>query len=111
MQIHGADFSEYKDKADRDNTLLHLAAKNDNKDMIDFLKQKDVLDFDIQNANGETALHLVCGKQANPEIAKYLVMSGASTAIKNALGDTPITLARRCGHQDLAMMLSTSEAS
>ena len=38
-------------------------------------------------------------------------MSGASTAIKNALGDTPVTLAKRCGNQELAMLLSTSEQS
>lgn len=61
MQIHGADFNSYKDVNDKDNSLLHIAAKMDNKELIDFLKSKDVLDFDIQNSNGETALHLVCG--------------------------------------------------
>ena len=47
MQTHGTNFSEFKDKEDKDNTLLHVAAKMENKDLIDFLKQKDVLDFDL----------------------------------------------------------------
>ena len=97
MQQHGADFNMYRNASDKDNSLLHLAAKTDNRELIDFLKQSNV-DFDSQNANGETALHLISGQQSNPELAKYLVMSGASTSIKNALGDTAITLARRCGN-------------
>ena len=110
MQLHGADFESYRDMEDKENSLLHIAAKNDNKDLIDFLKKSNI-DLDLQNANGETPLHLLCGQQPNEELAKYLVMSGASTAIKNALGDTPITLAKRCGNQELAMLLSTSEQS
>ena len=42
-------------------------------------------------------------------MAKFLVLSGASTTVKNALGDTPITLAKRCGNHELALLLNTSE--
>ena len=42
-------------------------------------------------------------------MAKFLVLSGVSTTVKNALGDTPITLAKRCGHHELALLLNTSE--
>lgn len=34
--------------------------------------------IDMINKNGETALHLCCGKQPNIELAKILVMAGAS---------------------------------
>ena len=107
MRQHGADLLELKDGADRDNTLLHYAAKNNNLQLVKFLKSIDA-DFDVRNANGETALHLCCGQQVNPDLAKFLVMCGASTQAKNALGDTPLTLASRFGHTELAMLLNTS---
>ena len=40
------------------------------------------------------------------ELARYLVLNGASTNLKIALGDTPESLAKRCGHHDLALLLS-----
>ena len=106
--LHGASVSDYRDKDNWNNSLIHIAAKSNNKELISFLNQNSV-NLDIQNQNGETALHLVCGQQSNSEIAKFLVLSGASTSIKNALGDTPITLAKRCGNHELALLLNTSE--
>ena len=46
MQLHGADFESYRDANDKDNSLLHIAAKNDNKELIDFLKKINI-DFDL----------------------------------------------------------------
>lgn len=77
--------------------------------LLKFLRSIEETDFDLKNANGETALHLCCGQQPNPDLAKFLVMCGASVYAKNALGDTPVTLATRFGHTELAMLLNTSE--
>ena len=58
--LHGASVSGYRDKDNWNNSLIHIAAKSNNKELITFLNQNSV-DLDIQNQNGETALHLVCG--------------------------------------------------
>ena len=108
MAIHGADVVGFMDAENMNNSLMHIAAKANNKELIYFLNQENA-NLDTQNRNGETALHMVCGKQPNEEMAKFLVMCGASTQVKNALGDTPVTLAKRCGQHDLALVLNTSE--
>jgi len=66
-------------------------------------------DFNVRNANGESALHICCSQSPNPDLAKFLVMCGASVHAKNALGDTPLTLASRFGHTDLVLLLNSSE--
>ena len=111
MEEHGADILSFKDAANFDNSLLHHAAKTNNMQLIKFLKGMKDTDLDVRNANGETALHLCCGQTPNEELAKFLVLCGASTQVKNALGDTPVTLATRFGHTDLALLLNTSESS
>jgi len=50
-------------------------------------------------------LHLVSGKTLRLELANLLVLSGASPSIKNALGDTPLMVAQRCGHHELVLIL------
>jgi len=57
----------------------------------------------VCNRNGETALHLCAGKTPNAEVAKLLIMNGASPNVKNALGETPTSLAKRCGNHDLVI--------
>ena len=111
MQQHGADILGFRDTANQENTLLHFAVKTDNIRLLKFLKDLQTTDFDAKNANGETALHMCCGQSANEELAKYLVMCGASIHAKNALGDTPVTLATRFGHTELAVLLNTSTGS
>ena len=111
MEEHGADILSFKDAQNSDNSLLHHAAKTNNMQLIKFLKSMKEADLDVRNANGETALHLVCGQSPNEELAKFLVLCGASTQVKNALGDTPVTLATRFGHAELALLLNTSESS
>ena len=99
----------FKDRENSDNSLLHFAVKSDNLELMKFLKGVKEFDLDIRNTNGETALHLCCGQSPNSDLAKFLILSGASTQVKNALGDTPVTLATRFGHTDLAMLLNTSD--
>jgi len=89
--------------------LLHFASKNNNLQLLKFLKGVNA-NFNVRNANGESALHLCCGQTANLDLAKFLVMCGASAHAKNALGDTPLTLAARFGHTDLVLLLNSSES-
>jgi len=49
-------------------------------------------------------MHLCSGKTPNFELAKILLLKGASTTTRNAIGDTPLKLAQRCGHLELAML-------
>ena len=44
--MHGADFENFKDSENQDNSLLHMAAKSGNKELIDFLKQNNI-DLDV----------------------------------------------------------------
>lgn len=62
MEEHGADILSYKDTENSDNSLLHYAAKTSNMQLIKFLKGMKETEFDVRNANGETALHLCCGQ-------------------------------------------------
>ena len=109
MQQHGADILSFRDHENQDNCLLHFAVKSDNVQLLKFLRSLEDTDFDTKNANGETALHLCCGQQPKEELAKFLVMCGASISSKNALGDTPVTLATRFGNTELALLLTTSD--
>ena len=69
----------FKDAENSDNSLLHYGVKSDNLELIKYLKGVKEANLDTRNANGETALHLCCGQTANVELAKYLILSGAST--------------------------------
>ena len=110
MQEHGADILGFQDPENQGNTLLHFAVKTDNLQLVKFIRSLKNVDFDVKNANGETALHMCCGQKPNEELAKFLVLCGASVHAKNALGDTPVTLSTRFGHTELTLMLNTSES-
>jgi len=51
----------------------------------------------------------VCGQDSDIELARFLVLHGAQTNSKNALGDTPESLAKRCGNMELVLLLSANE--
>ena len=110
MEQHGAELFNFRDNENQGNSLLHYAVKTNNLQLIKFLKGLQHADLDVKNSNGETALHLCCGQQPNPELAKFLVMCGASIQAKNALGDTPVSLATLFGNTELALLLNTSES-
>ena len=61
--------------------------------------------IDKTNRNGETSLHLCTGKQPNLEIAKLLLMNGSSPHLKNAIGETPLSLAKRFANHDMTLCL------
>ena len=51
----------------------------------------------------------MCGKEVDMELARFLILHGAQTDSKNALGDTPERIAKRCGHMELVLLLSANE--
>ena len=61
MQEHGADLLSFRDDENSGNTLLHFGVKNDNLQLVKFLKSIKEVDLDVKNTNGETALHMCCG--------------------------------------------------
>lgn len=81
MQAHGTEIFKLKDEQGM--TMLHLAVRGETE------QARKVINFasvnggpgtlDQQNRNGETALHLCCGKTPNFDLAKYLVLKGASS--------------------------------
>ena len=46
--LHGASVTGYRDKENWNNSLIHIAAKSSNKELIQFLSQNNV-DLDLQN--------------------------------------------------------------
>lgn len=111
MQKHGRNLVDFQDEENLGFTLLHYAVKIEDQqlstEVSKFLVQLQNVSssfIDAKSKNGETALHLISGKTPNFELANFLVMAGASPMAKNALGDTPITIAKRCGHHELALI-------
>jgi len=74
------------------NTLLHLAAKRNN---LDLLKRLSTFDIDINKKNDEglTALHVAAMKATDNQIMKYLISQGASLKIKTDFAETVHDLA------------------
>ena len=45
------------------------------------------------------------------ELARLLVMRGANFSVKNALGDSPIDLAKRYSHHEILMLFNNVASS
>ena len=107
MQEHGADVFSAR-VSDGGLSLMHLAVKlspEKASELITFVQTHPTGNIDVQNSNGETALHLCVGRDLHPEMARLLVMHGANCQVKNALGETPMSVAQRNGHHDLVMLM------
>lgn len=74
------------------NTLLHLAAKDNNLELLKRLSEFDV-DVNAKNEEGLTALHLAAMKAENDDMMKYLISKGADTKIKTDFEETVYDLA------------------
>ena len=80
--------------------------------------REKLVDINIQNKNGEGALHLCCRNLSNKDITqtqvsnmiqlvKYLVLKcGANTNLKNSIGDSPLDIAQRSQNSDLLVIFS-----
>jgi ankyrin repeat protein len=64
---------------------------------------------DVSNKFGETPLHMCCGQNNGKlELARTLVMKGANFMSKNALGDSPLDLAKRYAHHEIAILFNSA---
>ncbi|MEM1259259.1 MAG: ankyrin repeat domain-containing protein [Bacteroidota bacterium] len=75
------------------NTLLHLAAKENNLPLLKRLEEFG-LDLNKKNNEGNTALHLAAMSTANTEILKYLIEKGADVTLKTDFEETVYDLAK-----------------
>ena len=66
------------------------------------------MNIDLQNKYGESALHVCSGQAGSLELARLLIMKGANYTLKNALGDSPMDLAKRYGHHEIAMLFNNA---
>ncbi|RRQ49093.1 ankyrin repeat domain-containing protein [Maribacter algicola] len=74
------------------NTLLHLAAKDNN---LELLKRLENLAIDIneKNEDGVTALHFAAMSSDNEEMLKYMISMGADVSAKTEFEETVYDLA------------------
>ena len=81
---HGADF---RCKDENSNTLLHIAAMNNNIKMLDYLAKNLKIDIFERNKQGETALN-ICQKLKNEKgIALLLQYQGQYDESKNTAAE------------------------
>jgi ankyrin repeat protein len=93
--------SNWDERDNEDNTLLHLAARHDsfseNEDFIlmELLKHPKV-NATTADAEGNTPLHIFCRNYKNPGCAAFIqkyVEKGADLNARNLLGETPLHMA------------------
>lgn len=89
-------------------TLMHTAAWDYGKDMIDFLAAHGVPP-DQKSNDGSTPLHNAC-QQGNLDAAKTLVGLGADVNAAEADGNTPLAISVNRGNTTLAAFLVESGA-
>jgi len=74
------------------NTLLHLAVKENNFALLKRLKDFKI-DINQRNKEGNTALHLAAMSSKNEAILKYLIANGADKSLKTEFEETAFDLA------------------
>ncbi|MHC9538070.1 MAG: ankyrin repeat domain-containing protein [Vulcanimicrobiota bacterium] len=87
-------------ESQKGNTLLHVAVKKRDDDMIRLLIRKGA-DVNAKNMNGNTALHYA----ADTGTAMILIKSGAHIDAKNKRGDTLLHKSAYNGMEDMVRVL------
>ena len=76
----------------RDKTLLHIKTMENSIDEVKLLiDNHELVNLDIKDKNGDTALHIACN-QLNEEVIKELIENGANLNIRNKDGDTALNV-------------------
>ena len=75
-------------------TPLHLACKQSDIMILEMLATEEMCDLNVQNINGDTALHIaVMGKMADKYIEELTFHKSCKSSIVNHDGMTPLQLA------------------
>mmetsp|Transcript_11047 Transcript_11047/g.16783 ORF Transcript_11047/g.16783 Transcript_11047/m.16783 type:complete len:188 (+) Transcript_11047:475-1038(+) len=103
------------------NSLAHCAVDSNSENKLQMMTlliqlhqtKSAEMDFNAQNLNGDTPLHLVCRRWQPSEehkivdLAKYLVLKcRTSFTIKNNIGDTPMQIAQRSQAHSLVIIFN-----
>ncbi|KAM9724186.1 NF-kappa-B inhibitor delta [Menidia menidia] len=99
-------------------TVLHLAVKEGNIDLVHYLLRIPLLnmkDFVNMKAHGHTALHMAAGLHGNPhqeQILQLLLSRGADPSIRNLENDQPAHLLQSGAQgEQLKLLLKKRSAS
>lgn len=111
MYEHGNDIFALDSSDVSNNTLLHVAVMNANKETVEFLIRKGI-DVNAVNSNNETPLHhavAVKNQKKAVEIIEMMMLKGANPYLKDNLGDTPVEKAKRLGKSDILLLFAESD--
>ena len=86
----------------RGETLLHLAAKNENSTIIEYILGEHICDIEKKDNAGYTALQLVCLFGKNSEVVRLLLDYKANRNVLSSTGETLLHLATR--NKDSSML-------
>ena len=86
-------------------TLIHMAAKSDAKDIIKLLNDKKIVDPMQLNDNLDSALHIAC-ELGCKETALYLCSIGCNPVLFNNESMTPVAYALCNHHYQLSLLLT-----
>ncbi|WP_047246016.1 ankyrin repeat domain-containing protein [Maribacter thermophilus] len=89
LQKHGLDLTKTQNNG---NTLLHLAAKENNLELLKRLEEFDI-DINKKNNDGNTVLHIAAMTSKNDDILRYLIKIGADKNIKTDFEESVYDLA------------------
>ncbi len=86
-------------------TSLHIAALENNLNLVKYLVENLKMDVNYTDRTGSTAIMYAAWK-GNLDIVKYLLEHGASSDVKNMKGGYAIAYARHAKHKDIVNILS-----
>ncbi len=101
------DLTNWQD--DSGNSLLHIATKNTNIEVFQYLIEKKLLDINRQNLKRETPLHAAIYYN-RPDALKALIEAGADQTIQNKYGYTPLHFAIAYNKPDAIKALIEAKA-
>lgn len=86
-------------------TVLHIAARADNIDVVEYLLGTSRIAVNAQDKNGQTALHLAC-RNGHVDVVKILIRAPfIYVNTRDPILQTPLHLACEQGHLDIVRII------